>query len=277
MNCPANRLKYFMDQFKKATSGKSHEEPFVFEEDANLSLHFDSYAIQSVMRKSDPESLVLSYTRKMLGFLFFQPQPDRIAMIGLGGGSLAKYCTKYLPNSHFTAVEINARVIALRDKFHIPADSDKFTVIQANGANFVANRQETVDVLLVDGFDEKGQPPKLCSAGFYDNCYAKLNDGGVMVVNLHGSDIKFGTYTSRIRDSFEGKVVVIDAEDDSNKIVFAYKGKNFPPSADPLLERARISSMNQTASLNITALKILQRSKIQKNHAEWERFLGGAL
>ena len=41
----------------------------------------------------------------MMGFLLFQPAPARIAMIGLGGGSLAKYCALKLPEADFTAIE----------------------------------------------------------------------------------------------------------------------------------------------------------------------------
>lgn len=271
MNNPATRLKDFIMQFADATSKKSPDEPFVFEGEDSISLHFDLHSIQSVMQKSDPDSLLLGYTRTMMGFLLFKSEPKSIAMIGLGGGSLAKYCAKYIPNAHFTAIEINPKVIALREKFHIPADSENFTVLHANGADYVANKLEKVDVLLVDGYDEKGQPAKLCSAGFYDNCYDKLNEGGVMVVNLHGSDIKYGTYTSRIRASFDEKVAVVDAEEDGNKIAFAYKGRNFPPSREALLDSISILGPKHPITLHTTAQKIQQRLSHHINLSEWEQ------
>jgi spermidine synthase len=277
MNNPATRLKDFIMQFADATSKKSPDEPFVFEGEDSISLHFDLHSIQSVMQKSDPDSLLLGYTRTMMGFLLFKSEPKSIAMIGLGGGSLAKYCAKYLPNAHFTAIEINPKVIALREKFYIPADSEKFTVLHANGADYMANKLEKVDVLLVDGYDEKGQPAKLCSAGFYDNCYDKLNEGGVMVVNLHGSDIKFGTYTSRIRASFDEKVAVVDAEEDGNKIVFAYKGRNFPPSREALLDSISILGPKHPITLHTTAQKIQQRLNNHVNLSEWEQVFRSAL
>ena len=277
MNNPATRLKDFIIQFTNATSKKSPDEPFVFEGEDSISLHFDLHSIQSVMQKSDPDSLLLGYTRTMMGFLLFKSEPKSIAMIGLGGGSLAKYCAKYLPNAHFTAIEINPKVIALREKFYIPTDSEKFTVLHANGADYMANKLEKVDVLLVDGYDEKGQPAKLCSAGFYDNCYDKLNEGGVMVVNLHGSDIKFGTYTSRIRASFDEKVAVVDAEEDGNKIAFAYKGRNFPPSREALLDSISILGPKHPITLHTTAQKIQQRLNNHVNLSEWEQVFRSAL
>ncbi|MGZ8261813.1 MAG: spermine/spermidine synthase domain-containing protein [Methylotenera sp.] len=274
MTNPDNRLQDFQEQFKKSVRKNAPDEPFIYEEIATLSMHFDMRSIQSVMRKNDPDSLVLSYTRSMMGFLFFQPDPERIAMIGLGGGSLAKYCVKYLPHAHFTAVEINAQVIALREQFKIPADNEKFCVLHGNGADYVANKFDKIDVLLIDGFDEGGHPAKLCSAGFYDNCYAKLSDGGVMVVNLLASDLKFGTYTARMRDSFEDKVVVVDAEEHGNKIAFAFKGKDFPISKETLLERIRILGPKHPIPLHNTAKKILQRLNTHTSHSEWEHIFG---
>lgn len=270
MKNPAIRLKAFQDQYKKL-SPKQTDEPFAFDESDTLSMHLDMHSVQSVMQKNDPESLVLSYTRTMMGFLFFKPEPEHITMIGLGGGSLAKYCLKYLPNSKFTAIEVNAKVIALRDKFHIPTDSDRFKVVHGNGADYVVNKLDKVDVLLIDGFDENGHPPQLCSAGFYDNCYAKLNDGGVMVVNLLASDLKFGTYTARMRDSFEDRVVVVDSEEHGNKIAFAYKGNGFNLTREILLDRINMLGSKHPIPLHYTAKKILDRLNTHTSHTESEQ------
>ena len=43
-------------------------------------------------------------------------------MIGLGGGSLAKFCHHYLPETRITVVEINPHVIAMRRHFQVPDD-----------------------------------------------------------------------------------------------------------------------------------------------------------
>jgi spermidine synthase len=43
---------------------------------------------QSEMRIDDPYALVSEYSRKMKGFLAFQPNPKQILIIGLGGGIL---------------------------------------------------------------------------------------------------------------------------------------------------------------------------------------------
>lgn len=270
----ANQLKELHEKYQEAAAHGLPDMPFICEENTTLSMHFEMSSMQSVMRKHDPAYLVLGYTRTMMGFLFFQPAPERIAMIGLGGGSLAKYCVKHLPDAHFTAVEINEKVIALRDKFKIPPDNEKFTVLHANGADYVANRSEEVDVLLVDGFNEHGHSEQLCSADFFDNCYTMLRDGGVLAVNLLANDLELGTYTSRLRDSFDDKVVVVDAEDCGNKVAFAYKGKDFPPDKELLLERVRTLGPQHPITLQKTAQKIMQRTNKQPAHSGQEDLRG---
>lgn len=268
MNKAVNPLQVLQQKHQEAAAAGLPDMPFLCEEATTLSMHFDMSSMQSVMRKHDPAHLVLGYTRTMMGFLFFQPEPERIAMIGLGGGSLAKYCAKHLPQTHFTAVEVNERVIALRDKFKVPPDSDKFRVLHANGVDYVANRSEQVDVLLIDGFTEDGHPADLCSAGFYDNCYAKLREGGVMAVNLLANDPGYGSYLTRMRDSFGNQVVVVDAEETGNKVAFACKGHDFPPPREMLLERGRALGPNHPIALHNTAQKIMLRTTEHAAQAE---------
>src|SRR5260370_29657829 len=108
--------------------------PVVLETRHALSLHFDLLATQSFMSRRDPDRLVLGYTRTMMGFLLLQPAPTRVSMIGLGGGSLAKYCYRHLPNTRIVAIEGDPAGSALRDAFHIPPDGARFEVSCADGA-----------------------------------------------------------------------------------------------------------------------------------------------
>jgi spermidine synthase len=114
-----------------------HVRPFVYESLHSKALHFTICEVQSSMRLQDPYALDLEYTRMMMGFLLFMAEPQNITMIGLGGGSLAKFCYRYLPQTRILVVEINPHVIALRDAFHIPSDDDRFSVARADGAQYV--------------------------------------------------------------------------------------------------------------------------------------------
>lgn len=236
------------------------DNPVLREEQGGRSLDFDDGTVQSRMREGDPARLMLEYTRLMMGFLLFQPAPQRIAMIGLGGGSLAKYCGVKLPEADFTAVEISPSVIALRDAFGIPPDGPGFRVLCADGADFVRRDAEPFDVLLVDGFDRGGQPDQLCSAAFYDYCHDRLAPGGVLVANLYSDDAARGPI-DRIRDSFAGKLIAIQAEESGNKIVFASTDTAFPPTFSQLVERLRRFEATHPVGLDVTLRKILNLSE----------------
>lgn len=128
-------------------------------------MYFAFPTIQSRTMLACPERLALDYTRTMMGFLL-SAKPEFIGMIGLGGGSLAKYCHHKLPKADFTAIELSPEVIALRKDFGIPGDNTRFRVICDDGADYIRDKIDAFDVLLVDGFDRDGQPEQLCSLGF---------------------------------------------------------------------------------------------------------------
>lgn len=208
-------------RFSRALA-RAGEKPYLVEQNGILALHFDELSVQSEMNINDPDRLVVGYTRAMMSFLLLDPEPRRIAMIGLGGGSIAKYCYRYLPKSAFTAVEINPDVIALRDEFAIPEDDERFAVNLGDGAAWV-KEASNCDVLIVDGFDASGLPESLSCQEFYDDCHAALSSSGTLVVNLWGGYPNYEAYLERIRISFSDCVMVVDASDSVNKIVLAVK------------------------------------------------------
>jgi spermidine synthase len=202
--------------------------PVVSEEAGVLTLHFESDYIQSQMLLEDPDCLTLNYSRSMMAFELFKPAPQTIAMIGLGGGSIAKWCYRHHPDARLTVAEINPHVIALRDTFRIPQDDHRFRIICEDGTKFVARISAEVDVLLVDGFGIDRVPPELCTQGFYEDCHQMLTESGLMVVNVCGKDTR--EILTRIRRSFNE--VLLSPDKDGNTVVFACKGERLWPKGE---------------------------------------------
>jgi spermidine synthase len=205
-----------------SASSNSLPIPVVSQASGVLTLHFGSDYIQSQMVIDEPDFLALAYTRAMMAFEMFAPSPREIALIGLGGGSIAKWCYRHHPKAKVTVVELNPHVIAVRNTFRIPKDNRRFQILCEDGAKFVAQNSARFDVLLVDCFTEKYPPKELCSQAFYDNCKQALSDVGLMVVNLCVKNHR--RILSRIRKSFEGRIVVF-TDKDGNDVVFACKGQ----------------------------------------------------
>lgn len=239
-------------------------DPVLREDAGGLTLLFEEGVVQSRMIQAEPWALVLEYTRLMMGFLLLQPAPARIAMIGLGGGSLAKYCGFKLRSTDFTAVEIAPAVIALRDAFGIPVDGPTFRIVEGDGAEFVRGEGEPFDVLLVDGFDRCGQPEQLSSPAFYDACRDRLTDTGVLVVNLQSDDPAHEVYVHRIRDSFSGRIACVSADDTHNMVVFAGMTAPFPPPFGEMVERLRALETLHPVGLDVTLRKIAQYTEPRK-------------
>ena len=55
-------------------------------------LHFGTEWIQGAMRLRKPNGLELEYSRKMMSWLLFNRNPRVICQLGLGAGSLTKFC-----------------------------------------------------------------------------------------------------------------------------------------------------------------------------------------
>ncbi|MEO8101564.1 MAG: fused MFS/spermidine synthase [Betaproteobacteria bacterium] len=238
------------------------DKPYASIKDGELSLRFHAGATQSRMRREQPDDLVLAYTRLLMGFQLFLPQARRVAMIGLGGGSIAKYALRHLRLEKFVAVENNPDVIAMRRQFCIPPDSERFQVIEENGGAFVQSATDAFDVLIVDAFTREGMPPQVCNAAFYDHCFSRLAPaGGVLALNFHASEENFDLYVARLRESFSDKVICIETEPLTNRVVFAGTAGDFPPRRGVLRARAAALTKSQPINFRAIANKIITRDR----------------
>ncbi|MGZ8288641.1 MAG: fused MFS/spermidine synthase [Telluria sp.] len=197
--------------------------PLVATRNGRRTLEFRPGDVQSEMLLSDPAALLLAYTRAIMCFALFAPRPRHILMVGLGGGSLAKFCYRHFPHARITVVELRADVIALRGQFCVPPDDARFRVVHADAASYLRGIPDRVDVLVVDGFDDAGLPPALGSARFYGDCRRALSDGGVMVANIFSYDPRYPHMLERLRLTFDGRVCWFERAAGNNRILFAVK------------------------------------------------------
>ena len=197
--------------------------PFILETGSERHLLFSHDSVQSSMRLDDPSALTCEYTRRMMAFLLFDPEPEDILMVGLGGGSIAKFCYRHLLRTRITAVEIDADVLALRDEFCVPFDDDRFHVVHADGVRYLAENDALFDVIIVDAFDHQGVAPALAVSDFYRNAAARLKDDGVFVMNLSGEPTRYDAHLQRIHDAFGSRTALLEVSSGENELMFAFK------------------------------------------------------
>src|SRR5215470_5683290 len=103
-----NRLRNWL------AAGKAIE---IVEEDGVRVLQIGGDAIQSAMRLDSPDSIELDYVRAMMAFLLFLPDPRDVLMVGLGGGSMARFVHARMPGTRVAVVEINPGVVTVARKY----------------------------------------------------------------------------------------------------------------------------------------------------------------
>lgn len=214
-----------VQRLRKGRYGK----PFVFDDGENLRLHFSLRFVQSAMSLGDPDALSFPYTRNMMAFLLFEPAPRNLVLVGLGGGSLTKFCHRQLPRTRVTTVEIDADVIALSELFQVPKADARLRLVHADAADYFAAPGEPADAVLIDGCDALGVAPVFCDPAFYAVLRKRLRPGGMLVINLIGKPHRLEELERAVLAAFPGAHMSLEASYGGNRVLFVFN----PPAEIP--------------------------------------------
>jgi len=172
-------------------------------------LHLGSEWIQGSMLVDAPTVLVHEYIQRMMAWLLFVDPATvgqrQALQLGLGAGSLTKFCAKEIRMKNTTAIELNPQVLhACRGWFKLPADGPRMQVVLADAAQEIQKPRwlGAVDALQVDLYDEEAAAPVLDSAEFYTHCRNTLTEDGCMTVNLFGRTSSFDASVNKIAAAF---------------------------------------------------------------------------
>ena len=242
-----------------------YDKPFLIEHDDLVTLYFSLGLVQSTMQLRQPDALDLSYTRKMMAFLPFYPRPKAILLLGLGGGSLAKFCYRHLPRTDITAVEINPHVVTFREAFRIPDDDERFLIYCDDAAGFITTHTARTDVIMVDAFDGLGIAPELANPTFYAEAHERLSANGILVMNLAGDKAGYDDPLAQLAHVFDDRVLSLKVRDGGNQIAFAFKNPIFPPRWDAIQTAAR--DLERKLGLEfVRYVQLLEKSERRTGH-----------
>jgi len=260
----------FFPKWRIRRRAEDAETAYVSERFGVRSLHIGSDTVQSAMRIAKPIDLELAYTRSMMAFLLFNPRPSRVLLVGLGGGSLAKFIYHRLPDTAVEAVEISPQVVAIaKHYFQLPAEDSRFSIVVGDGAEHIARPGAGFDVIAVDGYDAESQVEALSQSAFYEGCLARLLQDGILVVNLWGGDRQFGENLKRIETSFPAGTLCLPAEKPGNIIVFGFRDTPPEPTWDDLDRRARALE----AALDLEFPRFVQGLRKMNRHDDKRLFI----
>ena len=146
------------------------------------------YFLQSRVDIGRQKQLALVYSNMMMASLLFCPNPRRLLMVGLGGGSVTNFLSKWFPDLKIDVVEIDEKVIEISKKYFFLKESNRYRIFQEDGRVFIKNRkgQEQYDWIVLDAFKSGSIPYHLKTYEFYKEIRSVLKPNGVVGSNLYG-------------------------------------------------------------------------------------------
>lgn len=184
--------------------------------DGVRSLYFGSFAQQSAMSLKNPDALYLSYTKAMMSSLLFNDIENDVLLIGLGGGSLAKYLLQNFPKCRLEVVEYRKVVTEVAyDYFNLPYDN-RLNVVIDDGSRYVKEREnlqrEFYNLIMLDVFDSQGIAQEICSFEFFVSCQKMLKKDGILIINLWNTNEQFKQLVSWLGNLFNAKLLFLPVD-----------------------------------------------------------------
>ena len=218
-------------------------------------------ALESAVDLSDPLKLVVNYTRTLYAALFFQPKPERVLMIGLGGAGFHRLFAAAYPQVLLQTVELDPTVLELCETRLGFQPTKQTPVALLDGRMFVKRDTGKWDWLILDAFRGGFVPPHLKTEEFYRECAARLSEHGVFVSNLHAGNELYYSDLKTIRAVFPQ--VVLFATANSGNVIACAVNYREPAITDPANWPA-VAALQQPAMAGR-----LDLAAIRRELAEW--------
>ncbi len=129
--------------------------------------------------------------------LFAHSNPKDVLVIGGGDGGTVRELAKHKYLRSITEVEIDKMVVDAAKEF-MPFvgcgyDNDSVNLIIGDGIEFVKDKKDSYDIVIIDSTDPFGPAEGLFSGEFYANVYNALRDDGLVVAQAENPyyDVKW--------------------------------------------------------------------------------------
>jgi spermidine synthase len=139
---------------------------------------------QSAIEPGNPRAVPVEYVRYALLGLAHHGAPQRILMVGLGGGTFTTLVHRALPAAIIDAIDINPVVVAAaRAHFGLHEDA-RYRIHIADAADWMARGTDTYDFVLLDAYAGEEIPAALGTKAFFRAVASRLAPGGVVAINI---------------------------------------------------------------------------------------------
>lgn len=178
---------------------------------------------QSCLSLKDPDYIVMNYVKMMLGGLYVCPDPKKILVIGVGGGTLPMALSSMFQGAEIHAIEIDPAVITVAKRYFNFRPGKNTFVFEEDGRVFVKRafkKGYKYDLIMLDAFDHEYIPEHMLTKEFLEEVKNVLLPGGVLVANTWSSS-RLYDYESVTYESVFGKFYNLKG---INRVVIARNG-----------------------------------------------------
>jgi spermidine synthase len=195
---------------------------------------------QTCIYLSDRRRMVFAYTQMMLAALLLDPEPKRILMIGLGGGTIPSALAELLPDAAIDVVEIDPAVVAVAKRFFSYAPSAHTRLFVQDARVFgkrAALGGNKYDLVLLDAYNGDYIPEHLMTREYLEETRSLLAPGGVLAANTFAIS-RLYHHESVTYEMVFGRFVNLRLPESANRIVIVDTGAM--PSPDVMRQRAAV-------------------------------------
>lgn len=225
----------------------------VYENDQYRWIQSGAGNIQSAMRKTDASNPVLPYFPALLSALLFLPAPQRILIIGLGGGELIRFFKHCLPDTELFAIE-KSRAMIHAFNCYFQQNTLPIDVIADDICTYTSHRdQRPYDMVFLDVYGENSLPACLYEKHFYYKLSGMLSDQGILSINLIVRDeAEAIELLKSIRKAFHKMTLCLSVGKHMNIVVLAF---NQPPKIKTIQQLNKNAiQLNASSSINFNEL-----------------------
>jgi len=216
-----------------------YRQVLVYEDGTNRCLcftHLCSLGRQSCIDLKLPDHLVFEYTQMMLGALYLNPDPQKVLVIGLGGGTLPLTLERILPKADIDAVEVDPAVVRVAQRyFGFRADA-RLHVVEQDGRAYVRQALRAgkhYDLIMLDAYDNQYIPEHLLTREFLSEVRTLLQPSGVVAANTFSQSRLYSNESVTYRSVF-GEFYNVKS---ANRVILAVNGPL--PSMDSVAGNSR--------------------------------------
>ena len=180
---------------------------------------------QSCLLKNEPNRLVFNYTKLLFSGMLINPNPQRILIIGLGGGTMSNTLHQLLPNAVIENVEIDPAVIKVARQYFSFFENDKVTSTVKDGRIFIKRallKKQQYDWIILDAYNGEYIPEHLMTKEFLSEAKALLADNGVLTANTFSLS-KLYHYESATYQAVFGEFYQVNNRSNDNRIILVTK------------------------------------------------------